>query len=177
MIFFVIQALYFFLPAYAANVAPVVSGTLFSYPIDAFCSFRGVRVFGENKTWGGLLGGVLLGTLVFFIQQVLYVIPFFHDLSLFDYSIMPTTLGFFMAFGALLGDLVKSFVKRRLGRTPGSSWFLFDQIDYVLGAFVFIIPFYMPSAALFLILLLLAPVFHYAANYLAFTLGLKKVWW
>ena len=182
MILFIIQSLYFFLPAYIANMVPVICGKsdvsgMFSQPIDAHHSFRGVRIFGDNKTWGGLVGGILSGTLVFLVQQKLYLFVFFQNLSLLDYSMHPITLGFLMALGALGGDLGKSFVKRRLGKAPGTSWFPFDQIDYVFGAFIFVLPFYVPDASVFIVVLVLAPLFHYAANYLAYVFGLKKVWW
>jgi CDP-diglyceride synthetase len=38
----------------------------------------------------------------------------------------------------MTGDAVKSFFKRRLGITPGKSWFPFDQLDFVLGAILFV---------------------------------------
>ena len=38
-----------------------------------------------------------------------------------------------MGFGALTGDAIKSFFKRRVNIPPGVSWFPFDQIDYIIG--------------------------------------------
>ena len=180
--FIVLQAIYFFLPAYVANMIPVICGTAsvsgrLSQPIDGYRSIHGVRIFGNSKTWAGLIGGTLGGMIVFIIQHELYRFSFFQSLSLIHYSTQSLLFGLFMALGALCGDLAKSFVKRRVGKASGESWFPFDQVDYVLGAFVFIIPFYVPSALVFIVLLLVAPLFHYAANYLAFVLGLKKVWW
>jgi len=180
--FIVLQAIYFFLPAYVANMIPVICGTAsvsgkLSQPIDGYRSIHGVRIFGDSKTWGGLIGGTFVGMIVFIIQQELYRFSFFQSISLIYYPSLSLLFGLLMALGALCGDLTKSFVKRRIGLTSGASWFPFDQIDYVLGAFVFIIPFYVPSTLVFIVLLLVAPVFHYATNYLAFVLGLKKVWW
>ena len=46
-----------------------------------------------------------------------------------------------LAVGALLGDLVKSFFKRRFGKERGSKWPVADQYDLVVGAFVLLLIF------------------------------------
>src|SRR3989449_7738180 len=54
------QALWFFLPAFVANPMAVVFGG--GTPID-FCRTLGdrERLFGDGKTWRGLVGGTVLG--------------------------------------------------------------------------------------------------------------------
>src|SRR4051812_27852644 len=49
-------------------------------------------------------------------------------------------LGAWIGLGALSGDLVKSFAKRRRGILPGQAWIPFDQIDWLLGALAFAAP-------------------------------------
>ena len=39
-----------------------------------------------------------------------------------------------LCFGALLGDIVESFFKRRAGKERGEDWIPFDQLDFLLGA-------------------------------------------
>jgi CDP-2,3-bis-(O-geranylgeranyl)-sn-glycerol synthase len=41
-------------------------------PIDGGRSYRGRRIFGDHKTWRGILTGMVAGTLVVGLQQVLY---------------------------------------------------------------------------------------------------------
>ena len=42
--------------------------------------------------------------------------------------------------GAMSGDAVKSFVKRRIGIAPGASWKPWDQWDFVIGGLSMLSP-------------------------------------
>jgi len=42
-----------------------------------------------------------------------------------------------ICFGALIGDIVESFFKRRIGKVRGQDWIPFDQLDFILGALFF----------------------------------------
>jgi len=42
-----------------------------------------------------------------------------------------------ICFGALIGDIIKSFFKRRIGKKRGQDWIPFDQIDFILGVLFF----------------------------------------
>lgn len=176
---FIIQALYFFLPAYISNMAPVILQKInvFPQPVDLNRTWNGKPIVGPNKTWGGLLYGTLVGTLIFFLQQQLYTISFFQNLSIINYSQQPLILGFLLAAGAILGDLAKSFIKRRLNKQPGSQWFPFDQLDYVIGALLLSLMVYTPPLRIVLTLLIIAPILHFIANRIGYLLGLKKVKW
>ena len=136
----ILEALWFFLPAGVANMAPVAAAKLpwfrqFSAPMDFGKSWRGKRIFGANKTWRGLIVGIILATIVIGLQKYLFSRSFFIlELSWFDYR--PANvwlLGPLFGAGALLADAVKSFFKRQKSVPPGSSWFPFDQIDYIIG--------------------------------------------
>jgi CDP-2,3-bis-(O-geranylgeranyl)-sn-glycerol synthase len=176
---FIVQALYFFLPAYLSNAAPVLLSKInvLPQPVDLNKTWNGQPFIGPNKTWGGLLYGTITGTLIFILQQKLYTIPFFQSLSIMNYTEQPILLGFLLAFGALFGDLAKSFIKRRLNKQPGSSWFPFDQLDYVIGAFLFSAAVYLPELSIILTIIILAPFLHFIANRFSYVLGLKKVRW
>src|SRR2546426_9134833 len=57
------QALWFFLPAFVANPMAVVFGG--GTPIDFGRILRdGERLFGDGKTWRGLVGGTLIAALL-----------------------------------------------------------------------------------------------------------------
>jgi CDP-2,3-bis-(O-geranylgeranyl)-sn-glycerol synthase len=128
------------LPACLANMAPVFTARLLpalKAPVDGGLTFGGVRIFGDHKTIRGLVAGALVGTLVFSMQQVLYErFGVLRELSRFDYAHTSYLLGAALGLGALGGDLVKSFFKRRVGLPPGRPWFPFDQTDWMAGALV-----------------------------------------
>lgn len=178
-ILFIAQALYYFLPAYLSNAAPVLLQkiNILPQPVDCNKKINNEPLIGLNKTWGGLLYGTIVGTLTFYLQQQWYDIPFFRTLSLIDYPNQPLLLGFLLASGAILGDLIKSFIKRRFHKAPGSHWFPWDELDYVLGAFLFSAAVYLPPIGAMLTIIFLAPAFHFIANRISYVLGLKKVKW
>ncbi len=81
-----------------------------------------------------------------------------------------------IALGALMGDLVHSFVKRRIGKVEGAPLPLADQVDFVLGAVVFSIlasgsaP---PLLTIILIFVITVPL-HLFTNLIAYLLKMKK---
>src|SRR2546425_163624 len=103
------QPLWFFLPAYVANPMAVVFGG--GAPIDLGRTFRdGERLFGDGKTWRGLVGGTLAGALL----GLLLTLPFLAFAPTSSWSFGDTGTAFsasaVLAFRALL---------RGLGRAPG----------------------------------------------------------
>lgn len=137
-------SLWFFLPAGLANGAPVLASKLpflkkFKTPIDYGAHYRGKRILGNNKTWRGLLAGILTAIITVVIQVYIYNHwSFVRDISLIDYSSLnPWLLGFLLGFGALFGDAAESFIKRQVDVASGESWFPFDQLDYVVGGLFF----------------------------------------
>lgn len=156
---FILKCLYFFLPAYFANMAPTFAkkaGILkfLAKPIDFGKKFKAKDIFGSHKTWRGIVSGVIMGILIILLQRILWQFPFFQKISFFNYQeINVFLLGFLLSSGALLGDLISSFFKRRKGILPGRPWIPFDQISFVIGAFCFVEPFFkIPILAWFLIL-------------------------
>jgi len=150
----VVQVLWLFVPAYLANMAPVLVRGHFealARPIDGGRSFCGVRILGDHKTWRGLLAGVVVGVLVWEVQRGLWLAGVGVSLAPFDYGAHPVLPGFLLALGTGIGDAVKSFFKRRIGIPPGHSWLVFDQLDFMVGAYAFLAPVYtaplMPTLA------------------------------
>lgn len=138
----IIQAVWLFLPAAFANMAPVFAKFLkikfFDYPVDFGRKFYDKkRILGEHKTFRGFFFGVLSAMMVIYIQKLL--LPFINaDYLLIDYSsVNLLLLGFLFGFGALFGDSLKSFFKRRVGIAPGKPWRVFDEADWIIGAVVF----------------------------------------
>jgi len=169
MLTLLLKSLYYFLPAYAANMAPVLFKFL---PFGSKSVNK--KLFGKNKTWRGLIVGIIFGTLIFGLQKVLYMKGTFTEISLIDYSGYGLLLGFLLSFGALCGDLVESYYKRKQGIAPGEKWFPWDQLDFVIGALLLSSLVYQVSGEVLLILVLVSPVLHLIVNYLGYLLKLKK---
>src|SRR4030067_3618321 len=98
------QAIEFIFPAYCANGAPVLGGG--GKPLDFGKNFfDGKRIFGANKTFRGFFFGLAIGSAVGVIDCLLFGFPWLF--------------AFLTPVGALLGDLMGAFLKRRLDIKPG----------------------------------------------------------
>ncbi|MBR9690625.1 CDP-archaeol synthase [Candidatus Woesearchaeota archaeon] len=130
----ILEAMYFFIPAFVANMMPVFTMKLrfLDWPIDNNLKFRGKRIFGDNKTWRGVFFGLLGAVVAFEIQKMLFSNGILKFAALTNYSAAPFYLGFLLGFAALLGDIAESFVKRQLKIRPGRPWVPFDQLDYII---------------------------------------------
>lgn len=185
-------ALWFILPAYFANSAPVdVSGLKFlkkyAKPIDGKRTWGGVRILGDGKTWRGFFAGMFAGTFVGVIQSITQpsIIVEYPD-----FPQMTLDLAFVLSLGALCGDMAASFVKRRIGLTAGESAPLMDQLDFVFGAVFFA---WVWQCALsgtfpgvfeemigfqrFYMIILVTPFLHILGNFIAWAWKLKKQPW
>ena len=174
IMWFVLQCFYFMIPAYLANMAPVIVKNNFkklAFPLDL-----GGGMFGKNKTFRGLVFGVLFAIVAVYIQFLLYVVGFFKDLSFVNYSnwIM---LGFFLGFGALLGDLLESFVKRRMGIKSGERFIPWDQLDFVFGALVLVSLVTDISWKKIFFIAIISIVGHIVVNHSAYYLKIRSEKW
>jgi CDP-2,3-bis-(O-geranylgeranyl)-sn-glycerol synthase len=144
-------------------------------PVDLGRKWKGVYMFGKNKTWRGLLVGMVTGVLVAGIQALLYVNSgFFANTTLIDYTEVNFVLfGFLMGTGALTGDLVESFIKRRLGKPSGRPWFPWDQADWILGATAMSSFVYVPRPGVFLMTLIMYILVHLCSDRVVCWLGIK----
>ncbi len=188
---FILLALYFFSPAYCANMAPPFAKYLGIFksldkPIDGNKTFKGKPILGSHKTWRGIVSGIIAGILAVLIQSWLYNFNyFFRNISLINYNqINLFVFGFLISFGTLFGDCFFAFLKRRIGKKPGEKWLPFDQINYVIGCSLFLTPYlwqFFPDKTFFLILwaLLLTLTFflHIIFNRLGYVLKIHQAKW
>lgn len=168
-----LAAFLFFLPAGIANMSPVFANKIpllnqWKTPIDFGKNWRGKRLLGPNKTWRGLVFGTLMAALTAGLIGL-----FANPTARLNIHATFVFAGALMGAGALIGDAVESFFKRRKDLGPGNSWFPFDQTDYIIGGLVFIYPIYRPSIALMLTITLLYFGLHLASSYVGFLLKLK----
>ncbi len=133
---FILQCIYFMLPAGFANMSPVLMKFWFkgiAKPVDCGKTWRGKPILGKSKTWRGYLFAPVFGLIIFGLQRYLYQFEAIQKVSFFNYHEQIIWLGALLGLGAILGDSLKSFFKRRAGLPPGQSWIPFDQIDYTIG--------------------------------------------
>ena len=182
----ILQALWIIIPAYIANASAVLVGG--GTPIDFGKNWRdGKRILGDGKTWRGLISGTFIGMTAGFglVVAASYInsseYSFLH-LTNFERFPLMVLIIFSICFGALLGDIIESFFKRRIGKDRGDDWIPFDQIDFILGVlfFSFVISSIMQLSGLMstnwfienlfpwqiIVLLLVTPFFHLTANVL-----------
>jgi CDP-2,3-bis-(O-geranylgeranyl)-sn-glycerol synthase len=163
-------AMWFIFPAYCANAAPVIFGG--GQPMDFGKNFFDGKPFlGTHKTFRGFLAGIIVGTLVGLVQTLIFENFLLEYGTQFHYSIF---LGFMLSLGAVTGDLIESFIKRRLNRSPGRPLPIADQVDFILGAFLFSIPVSPPSLLSATIILLVTIPIHLLTNLGAALLNMKN---
>lgn len=175
MIETVIIALWVMIPAYVPNSLAVIAGG--GKPIDNGWRIGENRVLGDGKTWRGTVAGTIGGFCAAIILN--QSIPMVTDFGL---GVEPFTIqvAFGLAFGSMLGDIFASFLKRRTGRTRGSSFIPLDQLDFVVGSLTasFILDSNWIKGSLNLkylvVILILTPVIHILANVVGYKIGVKE---
>lgn len=170
------------LPAAAANAAPIVAARLpglraWNTPLDGGRRYRGQPLLGSHKTWRGIVSGIVLATIVLWLQQLAVArsAPLQNITAAVGYARLPTwLLGPLFGLGALGGDAVKSFFKRRHGTRAGGSWLPFDQLDYIIGAIAVSLPFVVLSLRQYALIVAIWFAVHVCGTYLAWRVGLKQ---
>ena len=177
----ILFALWFFLPAGIANVMPVIiaKAPLFSAwqtPVDFGYKLRGKPMLGPHKTIRGITVGTLAGFLIFALQVQAYEsYSWAREASgNLNYSELSLWLGVLLAFGALFGDLVKSFLKRQMDVTSGKSWFPFDQLDYIAGGLVFSSIVVVLGAGQYILVAIVWFLLHLITSYLGYLTKFKR---
>lgn len=175
-----LTTLYFILPAYFANGGALVFGG--GTPIDFGKSdSNGVRWVGDGVTWRGMVVGTIIGIITGAVQG--YIAPMI--LPYIGSTLAPVVtstsngalIGFLLGFGALLGDAIGSFLKRRLGIGRGEPAPILDQLDFIIVALILVSPVIELNWIFIVLALLLTLFIHLLTNTCAYLLGLKDVWY
>ncbi len=155
----------YYLTPMMTNAMPVlVSG---SKPIDNGVLFiDGKPLLGKNKTWEGLLMGLVGAYITASTISAILNKPY----------LLPLACGAGLA--ALIGDLMGAFIKRRLNIAPGAPAPILDQLDFYAATTLYYYllsvddvisrPIYLLLTALIIV------IFHVTSNLLAYAIGLKK---
>lgn len=180
--------LWLLLPAYIANAfATLPRGRGPPMDFGRIWKADGRRILGASKTWSGFLAagfgampfGALEAWLILIAPSGLRVVP-----VLAPSVLAAVPLAGLLTFGAMTGDALGSFLKRRLGHESGSRAVLVDQLPFVLVPIALGFVFY-PAlfGSVFLsweaVLWLLVFTFglHVSFNWIGHKAGLKKVPW
>jgi CDP-diglyceride synthetase len=150
-------------------------------PIDGGLTFRGKRLFGDNKTWRGAV--VTIGTTMLAAWGVEQLheccwplptlVPFAED--------HPLLWGLLLGTGYILGELPNSFAKRQLGISPGAAgqgtagrvFWVIDQLDSLAGMLLFVAPVWQPSLGLLALIVAIMLVAHPVGAWIMVLFGLK----
>ena len=173
-------AIWAMLPAYIPNNVAVLAGG--GRPIDGGRTLDdGKRLLGDGKTWRGTAFGTVAGIVVALLLNLLHG-PFTGVTEL-GVPAFPIHAAVALAFGAMLGDILASFLKRRTGRERGAAFPGVDQLDFVVVSLLltllvatgwFLETFTLP---VLVAVFVLTPVLHVSTNAIAFALGLKDEPW
>lgn len=176
-----VTTLYFILPAYFSNGSGLVFGG--GTPVDFGKSDKkGNRWIGDGVTWRGFIAGTIIGTLTGAVQGY-----FGPDLmqAFGQYIITPIAtdlhsgimIGFLLGFGALLGDALGSFIKRRMGIGRGKPAPILDQLDFIIVALILVSLVVELNLLCVVLSIILTLFIHLIANTGAYLLGMKDVWY
>jgi len=208
-----IFSLLFIVPAYLSNAGMVFTGG--GKPIDGGKILKdGRRLFGDHKTWNGLIKGPLyigipitIGIFVLLLSLWQFIGPAFNlaidaglyklydNLTYYEYYFIggPFPIGFLgliirivvVSYGAAIGDLLGSCLKRRFDIESGAPFWIVDQLDFLLVSIGFIILLgliapeliWLPDINIIIFLMILTPSISIIGNNVAYYAGKKSVPW
>ncbi|HEY2602097.1 MAG TPA: CDP-archaeol synthase [Thermoleophilaceae bacterium] len=178
------SVLWVLVPVLGAPVlhAPVLTFDLLKglkRPLDRGATVGGVRLFGDNKTWRGaivMLTGVVAATVLLSLWPW-----YWHKLPDELQDAGPWLYGVLLGLGVVLGELPNSFLKRRLGIAPGTQrrgvrgllLSVYDQGDFVLAIWVFLLPIWVMSVAQAAIAFVVVTVVHLVLNVVGYAVGAR----
>jgi CDP-2,3-bis-(O-geranylgeranyl)-sn-glycerol synthase len=151
---FLLQSLWLLLPILAANQGPGLAKSM-QLPLGDIAVSN--RWLGPSKTLAAYYAGPLMATIVLYMYDPNFLVD-----------------GLVLGLGAVLGDHIKSFIKRRLGYPPGYKWWP-DRIDFAIGggiASTFLFDWVTPLHVLTIITA--AWPIHVVGNLIGYYLGWRK---
>ena len=183
----VLQLLWLALPVIAAGLVHLavmklnLLPGLRRLPIDGGLTVRGRRLFGDNKTWRGVV--VTVGT----TTVAAWLLAHLHDCcwplpTLVPFAeTYPLAWGLLLGTGYIVGELPNSFAKRQLGIAPGAYgqgasgrvFWVVDQLDSLAGMLLFIAPVWRPSLGLLALIVAIMLVAHPVGAWIMVLFGLK----
>ncbi|MCK4567680.1 MAG: CDP-archaeol synthase, partial [Candidatus Thorarchaeota archaeon] len=90
---------------------------------------------------------------------------------------MQVPVAVLLSVGALTGDIVGSFIKRRVDVKSGNPSPFMDQLGFIIMALIFAYPIIQPGSIFIAILILMTLGIHWISNALGYLIGIKKNPW
>jgi hypothetical protein len=179
-----VAAKWVFLPVLGAPVAhaPVLKWDLLralKRPVDGGRTWRGRRLFGDNKTWRGALfmaAGPALAAVA------LHRLPWYRRrLPAEIRDAHPALVGALLGLGVFGGELPNSFAKRQLDIPPGGqrrdavgvAIALADQADFAVTSLILLRPLWRWSARDAAEVLLVVTAVHVPLNVVGYAIGAR----
>ena len=176
-------------PAYIANSVAVLTGG--KYPIDqGKISSDGNRILGDGKTWSGLLGGTLGGIIFGMLLDTGDSRMALEHLTSEEYGKSlwgnnPILVFFLLSFGALFGDMVASFYKRRQNLQRGDKFAILDMYDFIIMSLLlcsifqrdWLLSWILDGWVPLFTILVLTPFLHRGVNIIGYKIGVKNEPW
>ncbi len=184
---------------YVTLLGPIIAGVVNSIfckinvlnglkkPLDNNKTIKGKRIFGDNKTWKGLIGYIFFNIIFMLLVGLICKLCNIEEYNFFYINHSNTILyniliGFLLGLFYALFELPNSFLKRRLGIEPGKSinglwkcFFIFlDQADSVFGMALVVWMFYPIGIWVYLLYVLLGALTHIIFNMLLYLLKVRK---
>lgn len=158
----ILYPILFILPAWIANATPVIFGG--GKPLDFNKKLWGRPILGKHKTIRGTIFGLLGGLVIAGLESA--YLPYL------------LATGAALTVGTIFGDLLGSFIKRRISLKEGANVLFMDQYLFFIAALVFALPLgnFPVYQGLIFITLLTGPL-HLFANIVAHRLKMKQVPW
>ena len=176
------SAIWVFLPVLGGALAhaPVLTFDLLKplkRPLDGGATYRGRRVFGDNKTWRGafvMTAGILAATLLLSLWD-----PWWSRLPRGIRDAGPLLYGLLLGVGVVLGELPNSFIKRQLGVAPGTQRNLlltiYDQADFVLVVWIVLLPLWTMAVWQAALVFAVVTAVHLVINVIGYAIGARSV--
>jgi hypothetical protein len=149
-------------------------------PIDFGSRLRGRPLLGANKTYRGVLAVGVGSALGYCMQGVAPALQpqVWHELSFAVLGVV----GFVIGVAAMLSELPNSFLKRQLDIVPGAAgtgsatvlFYLYDQVDFLLGAWLVVWIWVPPSPSLIAWSVLFVVVVHQIISLAGARLGMRS---
>ena len=176
--FSVLFILFLFLPTFIGNGLPIVAKNIpfikkFSTPVSE-------KYLWKNKTYRGFIAwiwwAILTSILQYFLSDFIFIevvreryIALIHTFDMVLY------VWILQGVGALWGDAIESFFKRKIWKKPGEAWLFFDGVDYIIGSVALFSLVYVPNILAIFFLMIAGPVASAVANIFAYCIKWKDV--
>lgn len=145
----------------AANGVPILARNIFEgyadWPVDrGYVAVDGNRLLGDTKTWRGLFSSIVVTSLLGLVL---------------GYSLVAGAL---FALYSLVGDMLSSFIKRRLGMPPSSRATGLDQLPEAILPLLMLQKYFVLEPVTFAVTVLTFMLLEIVLSKLLFTVHVRR---